>query len=74
MRPDTRRRGLFAALMLVAAGAGIAQSNYPNRPVRMVVPSSAGGGADIVARIVAPRLAERLGQQVSSITGPARAP
>ena len=64
MRPDTRRRGLFAALMLVAAGAGIAQSNYPNRPVRMVVPSSAGGGADIVARIVAPRLAERLGQQV----------
>jgi tripartite-type tricarboxylate transporter receptor subunit TctC len=41
-----------------------AQSGYPNRPVRIIVPSSAGGGTDIVARIVAPELSKRLGQQV----------
>jgi tripartite-type tricarboxylate transporter receptor subunit TctC len=51
------------ALCVLAAGAA-AQTTYPNRAVRMVVPSSAGGGSDIIARIVAPKLAERLGQQV----------
>jgi tripartite-type tricarboxylate transporter receptor subunit TctC len=51
-------------LVLLATGAAHAQSGYPNRALRMVVPSSAGGGSDIAARIVAPRLSERLGQQV----------
>ncbi len=37
---------------------------YPTKPVRMIVPSSAGGGTDIVARILAPELSKRLGQQV----------
>ncbi len=41
-----------------------AQAGYPSKPVRMVVPSSAGGGTDIVARIIAPELSKRLGQQV----------
>ena len=41
-----------------------AQTPYPNRAVRVVVPSSAGGGTDIIARIVAPKLSERLGQQL----------
>ncbi len=54
---------LCAMLVAIAAGAA-AQAGYPNRPVRIIVPSSAGGGTDIVARIIAPRLAERLGQQV----------
>jgi tripartite-type tricarboxylate transporter receptor subunit TctC len=56
-------RACALALGMLAAGAA-AQTTYPNRAVRMVVPSSAGGGSDIIARIVAPRLAERLGQQV----------
>ncbi len=51
-------------LSLLVTGAVYAQSSYPNRALRMVVPSSAGGGADMAARIVAPRLAERLGQPV----------
>jgi tripartite-type tricarboxylate transporter receptor subunit TctC len=52
---------LLSAAMLVAASA---HAQYPSRPVRMVVPSSPGGGTDIIARIVAPRLTERLGQQI----------
>jgi tripartite-type tricarboxylate transporter receptor subunit TctC len=36
---------------------------YPVKPVRVIVPSSAGGGTDIVARILAPELSKRLGQQ-----------
>jgi tripartite-type tricarboxylate transporter receptor subunit TctC len=38
--------------------------SYPMKPVRLVSPSSAGGGSDIIARILAPKLAERIGQQV----------
>jgi tripartite-type tricarboxylate transporter receptor subunit TctC len=41
----------------------LAQS-YPARPVRMISPFSAGGNSDIVGRMLAPRLAERLGQNV----------
>jgi tripartite-type tricarboxylate transporter receptor subunit TctC len=52
-----------AASILLAAHAS-AQAPYPNRPVRVVVPSSAGGGTDIIARVVAPKLTEKLGQQV----------
>lgn len=37
---------------------------YPNRPIRIIVPYAAGGGADVLARTLAPRLTERLGQQV----------
>ena len=64
MQCRTNAHCLCAGLMMAAVGAGYAQSGYPNHAIRLVVPSSAGGGADIVARIVAPRLAERLGQQV----------
>lgn len=53
-----------AALGVITATAASAQAPFPAKPVRMVVPSSAGGGTDIIARIVAPRFSERLGQQV----------
>ena len=55
----------LAAACLLAAGAAHAQSGaFPNRPIRMVVPFAPGGASDFVARIVAPKLGEVLGQQV----------
>ena len=64
MIPTNIARLACTALAAAAAGAAFAQAGYPSKPVRMVVPSSAGGGTDIVARIIAPELSKRLGQQV----------
>jgi tripartite-type tricarboxylate transporter receptor subunit TctC len=57
-----RLRLLFPLLTCVVASA--AAQDYPNRPVRMVVPYAAGGGVDIVARAVSQELAKGIGQPV----------
>ncbi len=54
----------FGACLVIAAVSSFAQQNYPTRTVRLIVPSSPGGGTDISARILAPKLTEYLGQQV----------
>jgi tripartite-type tricarboxylate transporter receptor subunit TctC len=51
------------ALSLLAAGAQ-AQSKYPNRPIRLVTPFAAGGGSDLLARLIGPQLTEAWGQPV----------
>jgi len=51
-------------LTVVSSAPLWAQSNYPQRPVRMVVPFAPGGASDFVGRIMQPRLGEELGQQV----------
>jgi len=57
-------RIIAAVAALVAASTPTAAQNWPTRPVTMVVPYPAGAGVDILGRILAPRLSERLGQQV----------
>ena len=52
------------ALLLGAASAFSQTESYPLRPLRLIVPLPPGGGADIVARLIAERLSRNLGQQV----------
>jgi tripartite-type tricarboxylate transporter receptor subunit TctC len=61
-----RRAAMSAAVMGALSAAAYAQSdaNYPNRPIRMIAPSSAGGPVDVIARAVSQGLGEVLGQQV----------
>lgn len=54
---------LIVALVL-ASTAGVFAQDYPNRPIRFIVPFAPGGGSDMVARVVAQRMTETLGQQV----------
>jgi tripartite-type tricarboxylate transporter receptor subunit TctC len=57
-----RRAWLLAALAACAAGAEAQGAKWPERPVRLVVPVPAGGGIDMVARLVAARFADEFGQ------------
>ncbi len=52
--------GAFVTMTPVA----LAQTDYPNKPIRLIVPFPAGGSTDIVGRVVAQKLSERLGQNV----------
>ena len=51
------------ALLALMSCCAVAQTPYPSRPVRFIVPSAAGGGTDIIARAVAQKLSETFGQQ-----------
>jgi tripartite-type tricarboxylate transporter receptor subunit TctC len=53
---------LIAALTLLAAGAAAAQTTFPTRPIRVIVPYPAGGIVDIVARSVTDTVAKNFGQ------------
>jgi tripartite-type tricarboxylate transporter receptor subunit TctC len=57
---------LFPALLpvLLFCSASATAQGYPARPIRLIVPFPPGGGTDTMARVVAPKLSEFLGQQV----------
>jgi tripartite-type tricarboxylate transporter receptor subunit TctC len=60
-----RRRLLAAAFLALAAAPSLAADTpYPNRPIRMVVPFAAGSATDSMARILAQELGQRMGQNV----------
>jgi tripartite-type tricarboxylate transporter receptor subunit TctC len=54
----------LAGAVTLAITSANAQQNYPNRPIRLISPYSAGGGNDTLARLLGQRLGEHLGQQV----------
>src|SRR5262245_2307823 len=56
--------GAVAAAVLAGTASAQNDASYPTRPIRIVVGFAAGGGNDLVARIVGPRLSEILGQPV----------
>ena len=57
---------LFGIAMTIAAGLSVAraQSDYPNKPVRLIVGFIAGSSADITARVLGSRMSQLLGQQI----------
>lgn len=54
---------MVAALALATGPAAAQPQGYPSKPVRIIVPTSPGGGNDFVARLTGQKLGERLGQQ-----------
>jgi tripartite-type tricarboxylate transporter receptor subunit TctC len=58
------RCAAFAIALLVPAAAVPAQSRYPTKPIRLLTPFAAGGGSDILARLIAPHMNEVLGQPI----------
>jgi len=51
-------------LLIALTAPGAAQQDYPNRPVRLIIPFPPGGSNDIVGRTIATQMSERLGKQI----------
>ncbi|HEX9590208.1 MAG TPA: tripartite tricarboxylate transporter substrate-binding protein, partial [Bradyrhizobium sp.] len=54
---------LVPALALLASSHAIAQTAYPDRPIKMIVPLAAASAVDVAARIVTQKMADNMGQQ-----------
>jgi tripartite-type tricarboxylate transporter receptor subunit TctC len=58
------------AAMACAGSAALAQEPYPTRPVEIIVPFAAGGGTDLIARLLCDGLSQRLGQSFVAVNRP----
>ncbi|MBU2285699.1 MAG: tripartite tricarboxylate transporter substrate binding protein, partial [Gammaproteobacteria bacterium] len=56
---------LMTLALAMSATLTYAQDDYPSRPIRIIVPLAAGGGTDVLARVIALKLATKLGQPVT---------
>jgi tripartite-type tricarboxylate transporter receptor subunit TctC len=54
----------ITSIMLGCGASVMAQDVYPSKAIKLIVPLGAGGATDVVARVVAGKLSQRLGQQV----------
>src|SRR5882672_7231864 len=70
--PATRRAmlGLTMAAVGTGARAQTTEAAYPNRPVRIIIPSAPGGPTDVMARMISPALTATLGQPVIILNRP----
>ena len=63
MKVAARILAAFVALALAGAAMAQAPADYPNKPVRIIVPFAPGGPTDVIGRMFAQKLSERMGQQ-----------
>ncbi len=54
----------LAAIAFAATAPALAQASYPNKPITLVVPFAPGGGNYILARLIAPKMSQQLGQSI----------
>ena len=55
---------LMATALLVGTSGQAQAQPYPNKPIRIIVPAGPGDSCDVLSRLIAPKLSERLGQPV----------
>jgi tripartite-type tricarboxylate transporter receptor subunit TctC len=61
---------LVAALALLVTWSAVAQTTYPDRPIRMIVPLAAASAVDVAARIVTQKMSDQMGQQIVIVNQP----
>src|ERR1700751_2195029 len=59
-----------ALALLACSSAAMAQANYPDRPIKMIVPLAAASAVDVAARIVTQKMADNMGQQILILNVP----
>ena len=61
---ELARASIAAAAIILVSPMAWAQANYPNKPIRMVVPFQAGGATDVLARVMGEAMSAKLGQPI----------
>jgi tripartite-type tricarboxylate transporter receptor subunit TctC len=64
MHQSTFSKALLATTVIVFGGAGSAMAQYPDKPIRLIVPFATGGGTDLQGRLVAEKMRQGLGQTI----------